>query len=751
MTALKPEMLWGLVAAAIPILIHILNRRRFRIVDFGAMRFLFDAYHQRRRRMRIEEILLLAIRTTLLALLAMAMARLFVRNPAVADTGATRQDIAVVLDASLSTSRTTGGRSPFDRGLAATAELIDTAATGDTVSVLVAATSIRALTEKPLYIAEDTKKELINRLAEQKPTASSLDLIRAFDAAGQALTAGTNPHRSIVVITDGQAHGWHADEVQRWQFLVENLKTDEHTHPAVHVLRLAAPDDTVTNLAVTDITLDRRVVGTDRPVTVTVAVTNTGTEPAPMRTVELTLDDRRIETAKMTGIGPGSVETLTLTHRFAAAGSYIFGARIAGNDDLPLDDAQSLAVEVTAALPVLVVDGDPSPDLLEAESAYLNAAFAPQDKYASVPVDYLVAATIIEAPDTLDVDLAAYRVVVLANVARLPDAFVDRLHDFVARGGGLLIAPGNRIERDYYNQTLYADGAGVLPARLDAPTGDATARERFETLSAATSDHPALRLFAPPTTIDLSKVHVYRWFPINAPTAASGLRTLASLTGGDRFAVEKRIGRGSVICTAVPWDIDWSNLPARKSYVVLTHELIYHLADPRQAKWNLDPGQALLATVDDPDAPRVGQIIDPAGNVHAVIAASDEERRTFRFDQTDQPGAYRLVLSAPTGSTTHHFAVGLDPAESDLTPLSEENAAWLTTQLEMTFLDSVDATLAAIAVDAPGREIWRWLALAVLGLLFAEVLLTRALAGRHREPLIEPYQADATKHVAVRT
>ena len=191
----------------------------------------------------------------------------------------------------------------------------------------------------------------------------------------------------------------------------------------------------------------------------------------------------------------------------------------------------------------------------------------------------------------------------------------------------------------------------------------------------------------------------------------------------------------------MPWDIDWSNLPARKSYVVLTHELIYHLADPRLAKWNLEPGQALIATVDDPDAPRVGQVIDPAGGVHAVIASVDEGQRTFRFDETDQPGAYRLVLSAPTGSTTYHFAVGLEPAESDLTPLSEDDAAWLTTQLEMTFLDSVDATLAAIAVDAPGREIWRWLAMAVLALLFAEVLLTRALAGRHREPVNETMQS----------
>ncbi len=75
---LNAAMLLGLSGAALPVIIHLLNRRRDTVIDWGAMQFL-DLGHQSRRRLRLTELLLMLARMGLLALVALALARPFWR------------------------------------------------------------------------------------------------------------------------------------------------------------------------------------------------------------------------------------------------------------------------------------------------------------------------------------------------------------------------------------------------------------------------------------------------------------------------------------------------------------------------------------------------------------------------------------------------------------------------------------------------------------------------------------------------
>ena len=74
---LNPWMLLGGLAIASPILIHLLNKRRFKIVEWAAMDFLFEADKKNRRRVRMENVILLALRCLALLLLALLLARPF--------------------------------------------------------------------------------------------------------------------------------------------------------------------------------------------------------------------------------------------------------------------------------------------------------------------------------------------------------------------------------------------------------------------------------------------------------------------------------------------------------------------------------------------------------------------------------------------------------------------------------------------------------------------------------------------------
>src|SRR3954451_12767885 len=98
---LNAAMLAGLAAMAIPILIHLLNRRRYDVVDWGAMQFL-QISETTRRRILIEELLLMALRIGLLAVLVLALAAPMVEWKPLSRLSRPSRDVVVVIDGSAS-------------------------------------------------------------------------------------------------------------------------------------------------------------------------------------------------------------------------------------------------------------------------------------------------------------------------------------------------------------------------------------------------------------------------------------------------------------------------------------------------------------------------------------------------------------------------------------------------------------------------------------------------------------------------
>ena len=121
---LHPALAWGALLAGVPILIHLLNRQRFRPMAWGAMRFVEAAWRRTRRRMQLENLLLLLLRAGVIALLALALARPFLeRSSPLAALTESRRDIVVLLDVSASMGHRQGLETPFDRARARAAEL----------------------------------------------------------------------------------------------------------------------------------------------------------------------------------------------------------------------------------------------------------------------------------------------------------------------------------------------------------------------------------------------------------------------------------------------------------------------------------------------------------------------------------------------------------------------------------------------------------------------------------------------------
>ena len=150
----------------------------------------------------------------------------------------------------------------------------------------------------------------------------------------------------------------------------------------------------------------------------------------------------------MQSVGPipvGGKVPLSFRASIAQPGSHLLTVRLSGGDDpLAINDSAERPVEVAEALPVLLVDGEPGVEPLTGETDFLRAALAPAEDEAPS-----IRANIIKSDQLAANSLSGPRVVVLANVERLDSALSNALADFLGRGGGLLIAPGDRIDANF--------------------------------------------------------------------------------------------------------------------------------------------------------------------------------------------------------------------------------------------------------------------------------------------------------------
>jgi len=645
-------MLLGMITVAAPVIIHLLNRRHARTVPWGAMRFLRASMAARNRRILLEEFILLLARCAIPVLLFLAAARpvatlaspiswpfLFGSGAAAlillaaaavlwhtrrrqawaalglsaaaagiaigaflygrfADArhrpgGAGRTDTVIILDASRSMALKPEefSESNFERAVREARNLIATMRPGDTVGILLAGP-----TAVPLIQGLTYDRKAADRTLQRVRTALAgvADIPAALDAALNVLRRTANPNQRIVVFTDGQRIGWRIDDVETWNYLRRRTAMRQ-VRPAVLVRRFPTPP-LFRNLAIEDVTFSREVIGTDSPVTIQVSVRNTGLTPLKPDAVEVSVDGRPVARRAVRNLIPaGNSLVVPCSYRFRKAGIRVVRVRLIADDDLPADDAAVRVIDVLDALPVLLVEGAPSPVPLENASDYVRIALNPTGKEMQTDAQRTLEA--LAAPRTVtaaNLPQAGapdqWLVIVLADVRALPPAAARAIAGAVRRGAGLLITAGPRSDPDFYNHWTTPEGESICPLRLTAwqemPSPVAPAP--------GTLQHPALDALRRALERTPRSVFVRATWRTETPTFGAEVQIGGKLENGLPFLAEKNVGAGRVCMITFPLHPSVTTFPLHPAFVPVTDRLVAHLGASNVALLNLRPGQEFV-------------------------------------------------------------------------------------------------------------------------------------------------------------
>lgn len=741
-----PALALGALLAAVPLIIHLLNRRRHLPLEWAAMRFVIAAYRKTRRRAQMENLLLLLLRMAAVALLAFALARPFTggESPLAAFTES-RRDVVLVLDDSASTAYRENVQSVHERIVERAREILLEldGARGDRVHLVRAARYATLLSWR-------TPEDALQILGgESEPSHEPLDLAALFsevveyaeeDAAG-AEVSGLN----VRILTDLQRRSFDpslfapvADEpapegdvdegrpgsiardLDRLHELGVRVAIEDHgprtPHPA--------------NLSVDDVATLAPVLGPNAPVEVGVTVRNHGDDELRDVRVALEVDGERRPLELVDVPARGRAQAV-FSVTFAREGAHELTASLEG-DRLAIDDARTHVLVVPPTLRVLLVNGAPAPEIERDGVGMLEAVLAPADDDLGGPASFRPFDTRVVAPESLgaeEVDLASWDVIWLANVRGLSAAVTARLEERVAQGAGLVISLGAEVDATLWNDQLWrADGSGLLPAELLRPVA-VSPRDGYFRVRQFAETHPALAFFADERWRPLVTELPVQQFLACRPIASATVLAELDDEGAHPLLVEREYDRGRVVLLTTTIDPSWTRLPiSPRTLVPLSHELLRYAGRPAIAPRNASVGSSLVAETDA--FPRNLVVVDPAGS-RTPLNGEPEELGDGRWvlppvAAADLAGLWRVERE---GEGPILFGVQLDPTESDLARVAPDD---LEIHPAITVADASESAASAADNTARRGELWRFFAAAALAALVLESLWAAFLGSRRR-------------------
>jgi hypothetical protein len=716
MTFLQPLLLFGTLATAVPILIHLIYRRRALVHLFPAVRFLLLADRRTARKFRLHQWLLLALRVLAILLLALALARPYLAgDQAQAMAVLPPQANVILVDNSLSMQYRDQEAPRLQRAKALASKILQPLRTQDSALVLpllpqapqTETTAAPSAATDP--VLSQNRETWEADLAAILPNHAAIDLNRTFQQAFDLLRQSPAPRRRLVIISDFTVNGWESFHLSQFKLLPERLD--------LHLIRLGTAERDA-NVVVENLTIAETPFIEGVPLEVTAVLRNRSAAPRRNLRVDLMVGQRKVG-QQLVDLRPE--EQVAVPFRITAPAEGLHEGEIRlESDALSEDDHFYFAFQTLAPARILIVDGDPGPSLFESEIFYLMQALQPltalqQALFHPVPVPW----------EGIDGErFEDYQVVVLCNVEAVSPQVRQRLHQFVNAGGGLLFFAGNHVHAKRYNTMFYRSDTLLLPVDLGEPVQQP--EEQPQTIADINAAHEALHLFASEPDL-LQRSLFYRYLALGPLDTVPQAKVLLTLDNGAPLLVEHGVGRGRVMMFTSTADRDWSDLPTRTVYVPLIHGLISYLSHLSAA--NQRPNVILPAPVT-----LFGQSEDDG--VSLTIQTADGQKRLVRYvteggpdTSPDKPkvvahfSAYTIPgiyqISGPRGYKDI-LTVNATRAESNLTKL--DNPALESRLQPLPLLLEEEATFGQIDLNqaALSKELASLFLLAVVGLLAIE-------------------------------
>jgi hypothetical protein len=719
MTFLNASLLAGAALIAVPIILHLVMRRKPRLFEFPALRFLQKRHDTNQRKLNLRHLLLLLLRTGIIAFLAFALARPSVQFGGGLGSQEAPVAAALVFDAAprmeYLRQNQTRLQAAQDFGLWLVAQLPQ----DSQIAVLD--------THQGAASFQADRSSAIHAIERLPTVPNSLPLITAVDEAARLLEQSTLARKEIYIFTDLSRGAWPAAQAAQLQ---DNLK--KLPGVGIYVLDVGVTDPV--NFSLGEPRLSAEVLSSRSPLTINVELaykkgsgvflSSIGKEKTPdpfLKTVELYLIDvddkpqkRSVESVTVTPSEARQIEFRIDTLKLGPHQGYL---QILGQDALAADDKRYFSVEVKPPWRILIAAPNPS----DKYALFLTEALAPSvfRKRGQARFDCEVA----DLNDLPKKNLSDYSAIFLLDPTPLEPAVWRKLADYAAEGRGVAIFLGrNAQSTDSFNAQQAQE---LLPGNLLRQ-----ARQPGGELHLAPRDlqHPILAPFRSQSgSVPWQRSPVFRYWELDK--LHPGVGVVLPFNDGRPAILERPIGAGRVLTMTTPVsdrpnENPWNLLPVSDEawpFVILVNQMAAYLVGSGNEQLNYYSGQTAILQL-NPEIKRSNYLLIGPGDVNVPLSA-DPQRNRLVITAAEQPGNYRVLSGGREAGFNRGLSVNYAPEQTQLERIGEKELAEIFKPNKIRVARTKEQIDRDISIGRVGRELFPPLILAVVIFLALESLL----------------------------
>jgi Aerotolerance regulator N-terminal/von Willebrand factor type A domain/CARDB len=691
MLFLNPAVLFGLLAASIPVLIHLLNLRKLKRIEFSTLAFLKELQKNKIRKIKLKQWLLLALRVLIILFLVMAFARPTIKGIAIGGTTSAAKTTAVfILDDTFSMSVVDANGSYLNQAKSMILELLKELQEGDDAAlVLVSDKSNREI--KTTGNLSAFEKE-VNSV--QMSYASGL-LHNAIVKAAKILGESKNFNKEIYILSDFQSGRLYDTGTlsDLSELLNENVR--------LYTINYSGKE--VFNLGIDRLKIDNQIFEKDKPVNFSVTVTNYSNRPVDNTVVSLYLNGKRSAQASST-IGAGESRVISMQVVPEQFGYIDVTAEIE-DDDILQDNKRFTNFYIPDKIPVIIFTDDP------ADAKFINLALTAGDNQSSIKI------TNKNISQLSSIDLNQYDAILIIGSRNITG--IDRLNSYIKSGGCLILMPGSASSLQEFQS---------LTSRLSLPVATGTfgkinSVDNPESFDKIEFNHPIFKdIFANRNKEKVESPDIYHSFKI--ATEGKGINII-TLMDGSSFLSEYKIGSGKVLLMNTAPVLSWSNLPLKGIFVPLMNKAVYYLGAKDNGNQEYLAGDEIEINLANNLSPQI-KIDRPDKTDDFLNLDKNLQNNYISYDKTKIVGNYKVFSGS---RIIDEIAVNTDPRESVTKYLSETDFNDYLKKIDFKGKHIVVAKnenpAKVILQSRFGSELWKYFILIALLLAIVEMTIAR--------------------------
>jgi len=690
MIFLNPAVLFGLLAASIPVLIHLLNLRKLKRIEFSTLAFLKELQKNKIRKIKLKQWLLLALRVLIILFIVTAFARPTLKGVAIGGTTSAAKTTAVfILDNTPSMSVVDSKGSYLNQAKSVIKEILSQLQVGDDAAlILVGDKNTDVKTTSNLT---DFQKQI----DAVKISSESGMLNNAVVEAAKILSASNNFNKEIYLLTDFQ-QGRLAD-----QNSISDLG-----HILNNKVRLYSFDFSgkkVLNAGIDGIKLNTQIFEKDKPLDFSVTVTNYSDQTISNLVVSLFIEGDRSAQQSVT-LNPGESRILTLQAPVTKTG-FVDGYAEIEDDDILQDNRRYINFYIPKEIPIIVFSDTPD------DSRFVDLALSAAGSGQTLQV------TEKNTAQLNSTNLSGYDVVVLIGPENISN--YDRLNSYLNSGGSIFLMPGS-------NTTIQSMQAITKALGVPSPTaavGKAGPASNPITFDKEDFNHPVLQdIFSARDKKNVESPQIYYHFKIS--TEGKG-ENIISLVDGSSFLSEYKLNKGKIFLLNIAPVLSWSNFPLKNLFAPLIDKSILYLSSKDNSEEQVTAGNPVEINLQNNSSPQI-RIQEPDKNEDYIDLSKESNKNFITFSNTSFTGNYKVYGGA---NLVDEFSVNAEPAESVVKYYSGSEFEYYLKKINFKgkyFNVGKNEDPAKIIMQARfGSELWKYFLLAALVLALVEMTVAR--------------------------